>query len=71
METTTGTVVVLVTIMTLSTAACAPPTPKVEQRPASVPHHIAPGPQEPVREMDPSFRPLARKGSLRAAAQHG
>jgi len=71
MATTVRTVGVLVTMVTLSLAACAPPTPKLEPRPASVPHHIEPGPQEPVREMDPSFRPLARKGSVRAAAQHG
>ncbi|MCW5800420.1 MAG: hypothetical protein KIT40_18160 [Nitrospira sp.] len=70
MSVTTSSAVVLVTGLLFSMAACAPPTPKIQQRPAAAPQSIEQRPQDPVREVDRSFRPMVRDGSM-TPAHHG
>ncbi len=67
----TSIALVLVTGLPFFMTACAPPTPKVQQRPTAVPQSIEQGPQEPVRELDRSFRPMVREGSGTTPAYHG
>lgn len=54
-----------------SMTACAPPTPKVEQRPTAVPQSIEQRPQDPAREVDRSVQPMVREGSVTTPDHHG
>lgn len=71
MPTTTSIVLMFGAGVLCSAVACAPPTPKVHQRPAAVPQTIEERPQVPVRELNPSFRPMVRKGSATTSTIHG
>ncbi len=54
-----------------SLTACAPPTPKVEQRPTAVPQSIEQKPQDLAREVDRSLHPMVREGSVTTPDHHG
>lgn len=70
MPITTGIVWVVVAGVVFSMAGCAPPTPKVQQRPAAVPQSIEQKPQGPLREVEQTFRPMVREGNT-ASLRHG
>ena len=63
--------VVLVSGLFFSMTACAPPTPKVQQRPIAIPQSIEQRPQAPVLETDQSFRPMVGEGRPTTAVHHG
>lgn len=71
MPSRTGIMGVFVAGVVFSMAACAPPTPKVQQRPAAVPQSIEQKPQSPVREVEQTFCPMVREGSVTSSARHG
>lgn len=71
MPATTSITLGLATGLFFSLAACAPPTPKIQQRPPAAPQSIEQRPQGPVREADRSFRPMVQEGSVTPPAHHG
>ncbi len=71
MRAITSIVFVIVTGLLFSMAACAPPTPKIQQRPTVAPQSIEQRPEGPVREMDRSLRPIVREGSATPTPHHG
>ena len=71
MPSRTGIMGVFVAGVVFSMTACAPPTPKVQQRPAAVPQSIEQKPQGPVREVEQTLRPMVREGSVTSSARHG
>lgn len=70
MPTTAGIALIVVAGVCASIAACAPPIPKAQQWPAAVPQGIEQTPQTPVREVDPSLRPMVREEST-TPLRHG
>lgn len=71
MPITASVVLSVVAGLFFSVAACAPPTPKIQQGPAAVPPRIEQRPQGPAHEVDQSFRPMVQEEGVTTPTRHG